>query len=244
MEGTKDSCGDLTAKLGSYNAHEVKSVASDSTAPYMPRLTSNKDKTFSFAGRKVAFVPQHLAFHELYLPEKPTITRIPINYIYTNGGFDHDECCHIYADRKEKKSRKQQQQNHQKEVPIVSRKKMHSLRSLLSRLKKALGKKGAPENIPSVRRNSPRVGNSSSPPDTTVKFHGEVTVFSLPSPTDYPSDVWSDLYLSEEDLELNMKRNRKEFDYDFRDWMNATEEEDMILSTQTGELMHPVHIAC
>mmetsp|Transcript_45473 Transcript_45473/g.68615 ORF Transcript_45473/g.68615 Transcript_45473/m.68615 type:complete len:249 (+) Transcript_45473:171-917(+) len=210
----------------------------------------NKEKTFPSTAPTETSAPQHYAFHDLYLPQITARTCIPINFICNHSHIDIDDYCHSYTGISGR-----HRQHMPKGSPKSSLKKKigksmqgNKIRNSLSNLKKAMGKKEGLERRAScskIIRPLPQSTKSlSSIHDPVVKFHSEVTVCSIPSADDYPCDVWSDLWLTEEDIIRSIKRNKKEFDYDFWDWKNATEEEDMVFCPQTGELMHPVHIDC
>jgi len=76
-----------------------------------------------------------------------------------------------------------------------------------------------------------------------VQFKEDVTIHEIPSFRDYSDQVRSTMWRNTSEIANDARRNRREFIADGFDWRCACEEESMFLDANSGELIHPVHVA-
>ena len=64
----------------------------------------------------------------------------------------------------------------------------------------------------------------------------------IPLRTEYSNHVKERLWSSSEELYANAARNSVEFSSEGWNWRTVIEDEDMLIHTGSGELIHPIHL--
>lgn len=75
-----------------------------------------------------------------------------------------------------------------------------------------------------------------------VKLKPEVCIIPIPSRTEYSCHIKNSLWSSSSELYTNALRNSIEFAAEGWNWRKATEDDQMVVHVDSGELIHPVHI--
>ena len=182
------------------------------------------------------------SYHELYLPEDKIPTYSSIRF---SNNMSMEECDRFYS------------QLHENESSTIE------INKATPRLKSDLPKRrcmAQPKIVESNRRKMARTSSfssqSSDATDTTssstnscssayrVMFQDSVTEYPIHRVEEFPMEIRSNIWSTGREVSLNKKRNKKEYKYDFCDWRGATEEDEMVLDTLTGELIHPAHLEC
>ena len=75
-----------------------------------------------------------------------------------------------------------------------------------------------------------------------VKLKPEVCIIPIPLRTEYSCHIKNSLWSSSSELYANALRNSIEFAAEGFDWRKVTEDDQMVVHVDSGELIHPVHI--
>lgn len=193
-------------------------------------------------------------FHDLYLPADTTAHQTPIRF---SGGMTHAQCeeyyraleleetrrtskrrrRQIFFNRRNSKSRKEVEFNATEEAQLVD------AIAITAPSGKAM-RRDSSSSVASTVSTSSCSSSSLSSEDSAasrISFHENVTVYPVRSIEDFPDDVWEATWKPRAEVRAHKKRSKKEYAWDGYDWQNATEEDDMIMDPETGELEHPVH---
>jgi len=98
------------------------------------------------------------------------------------------------------------------------------------------------EATPLVTGNSSMDGKltvTSAASHRAVRFMDKVECLDIPSHRDMDPATKQLIWSSSDQVHMNAQRNSMEYHSEGRNWMKATEEEDMILDDVTGEYVHP-----
>ena len=72
-----------------------------------------------------------------------------------------------------------------------------------------------------------------------VRFQSTIQITEIPSHIHYTKQVRESMWSSPSELARNERRNRHEFAADGRDWRSCKEEDEFVVWTPTGKLLHP-----
>uniref|UniRef100_A0A7R9W123 Uncharacterized protein n=1 Tax=Pseudictyota dubia TaxID=2749911 RepID=A0A7R9W123_9STRA len=75
-----------------------------------------------------------------------------------------------------------------------------------------------------------------------VSLKADVAVVPIPRREEYSDRIKERLWSSAAELYRNAARNAVEFASEGWNWRNVTEDEDMLVHSVSGELVHPVHL--
>eukprot|EP00550_Attheya_septentrionalis_P007268 CAMPEP_0198289420 /NCGR_PEP_ID=MMETSP1449-20131203/7603_1 /TAXON_ID=420275 /ORGANISM="Attheya septentrionalis, Strain CCMP2084" /LENGTH=292 /DNA_ID=CAMNT_0043987737 /DNA_START=81 /DNA_END=959 /DNA_ORIENTATION=- len=75
-----------------------------------------------------------------------------------------------------------------------------------------------------------------------VSLDNDVSIVPIPMRSEYTSRVRERLWSTSSELHQNATRNSIEFAAEGWNWRTVTEDEDMLVSTASGELIHPIHL--
>mmetsp|Transcript_17931 Transcript_17931/g.23753 ORF Transcript_17931/g.23753 Transcript_17931/m.23753 type:complete len:255 (-) Transcript_17931:99-863(-) len=232
---TNDDLEEITLPLEEEIPPEVTVVSEDDDD--QSRTESEDDNDDDMVASEVDDL-----YHELYLPEDKMPTYSSIRF---SNNMNMEECDRFHSQFDDYES------------------STIEINKVTSRLKSDLSKRRCmtrPKNIESSRRKMARTSSfssqSSDATDTTssstnscssvyrVMFLDSVTEYPVHTVEEYPMEIRSNIWSSGREVSQNKKRNKKEYKYDFCDWRGATEEDEMVLDTLTGELIHPAHLDC
>uniref|UniRef100_A0A6U3SMR2 Uncharacterized protein n=1 Tax=Ditylum brightwellii TaxID=49249 RepID=A0A6U3SMR2_9STRA len=82
---------------------------------------------------------------------------------------------------------------------------------------------------------------ASSDAQHKVTFRHDVKVVPIPMRNEYSRRLRTRLWAGREELHLNAQRNALEFEFEGWDWRTVTDDDDMYVCSQSGELIHPAH---
>ena len=88
-------------------------------------------------------------------------------------------------------------------------------------------------------RKSPIVSAKKS---TKIAFQDEVEVLPIPTRYEYSERIKSRIWSNRHELQENAERNALEFASEGWDWKKVKEDDHMFICSQSGELVHPVHL--
>lgn len=106
----------------------------------------------------------------------------------------------------------------------------------------------APLNDSTTTTNSPpselRTTTTSTTPSGSRKiaFQENVSVVPIPTRYEYSDRIKSKIWSNRAELHANAERNAIEFAAEGWNWRNVTEDEGMYICSQSGELVHPIHL--
>mmetsp|Transcript_3769 Transcript_3769/g.5087 ORF Transcript_3769/g.5087 Transcript_3769/m.5087 type:complete len:235 (-) Transcript_3769:275-979(-) len=168
------------------------------------------------------------SYHELYLPEDtmPSYTTIKFS-----NNMSPEECDSYYSHlaQNEDSTRGRDIYTRRRKLPCTLKRKIERSSSFSS------------QSTEATDTTSLSTDSSSSAP-SRVTFNDSVTEYPIHHFDEFPLEIRSNIWTAGRDVSINKKRNKKEYKYDFCDWRSATEEDEMVLDTLTGELIHPVHL--
>ena len=81
--------------------------------------------------------------------------------------------------------------------------------------------------------------STASPPQKQIRFNANVRITEIPSHIHYTRDVRESMWTTPRQMARNERRNRFEFTTEGRDWRECKEEEDFVVWSTTGKLLHP-----
>uniref|UniRef100_A0A7S2MBM0 Uncharacterized protein n=1 Tax=Helicotheca tamesis TaxID=374047 RepID=A0A7S2MBM0_9STRA len=99
---------------------------------------------------------------------------------------------------------------------------------------------GKPSSPPSAST-SASTESSIASADKGVTFRDEVKVVPIPMRTEYSRRMRERIWAGRDELHLNAQRNAVEFAFEGWDWRTVTDDDDMYVCSQSGELIHPAH---
>eukprot|EP00977_Amphora_coffeiformis_P024393 scaffold15695_cov160-Amphora_coffeaeformis.AAC.2 len=77
---------------------------------------------------------------------------------------------------------------------------------------------------------------------TKIAFQDQVEVLPIPTRYEYSERIKSRIWSNRHELQENAERNALEFASEGWDWKNVKEDDHMFICSQSGELVHPVHL--
>lgn len=77
---------------------------------------------------------------------------------------------------------------------------------------------------------------------TKIAFQDEVEVLPIPTRYEYSDRIKSRIWSNRHELQENAERNALEFASEGWDWKKVKEDDHMFICSQSGELVHPVHL--
>lgn len=77
---------------------------------------------------------------------------------------------------------------------------------------------------------------------TKIAFQDEVKVLPIPTRYEYSERIKSRIWSNRHELQENAERNALEFASEGWDWKKVKEDDHMFICSQSGELVHPVHL--
>jgi hypothetical protein len=86
---------------------------------------------------------------------------------------------------------------------------------------------------------SPNSTNSNS--TSTVQFHETVSVVEIPSRYQYSNRIKKFIWSNSYEISEMAERNTIEFESEGYDWRNVVMDDDMLIDSINGELIHPCH---
>jgi len=78
--------------------------------------------------------------------------------------------------------------------------------------------------------------------ESRVKLRPQVCIIPIPSRNEYSHHMKNSLWNTSEEIYTNALRNSVEFAAEGWNWRNVTEDEQMLVHIDSGQLIHPVHI--
>ena len=94
------------------------------------------------------------------------------------------------------------------------------------------------------RKMTPSAGaaKKSTKKSTKIAFQDEVEVLPIPTRYEYSERIKSRIWSNRHELQENAERNALEFASEGWDWKKVKEDDHMFICSQSGELVHPVHL--
>ncbi len=80
------------------------------------------------------------------------------------------------------------------------------------------------------------------PRKTRIMFQEDVEVMPIPTRYEYSDRIKSRIWSNRHELQENAERNAVEFASEGWNWRNVTEDDGMYICSQSGELVHPIHL--
>lgn len=80
------------------------------------------------------------------------------------------------------------------------------------------------------------------PRKTRIMFQEDVEVMPIPTRYEYSDRIKSRIWSNRHELQENAERNAVEFAAEGWNWRNVTEDDGMYICSQSGELVHPIHL--
>jgi hypothetical protein len=77
---------------------------------------------------------------------------------------------------------------------------------------------------------------------TRIMFQEDVEVMPIPTRYEYSDRIKSRIWSNRHELQENAERNAVEFASEGWNWRNVTEDDGMYICSQSGELVHPIHL--
>jgi hypothetical protein len=77
---------------------------------------------------------------------------------------------------------------------------------------------------------------------TRIMFQEAVEVMPIPTRYEYSDRIKSRIWSNRHELQENAERNAVEFASEGWNWRNVTEDDGMYICSQSGELVHPIHL--
>lgn len=77
---------------------------------------------------------------------------------------------------------------------------------------------------------------------TKIAFQDQVEVLPIPTRYEYSDRIKSRIWSNRHELQENAERNALEFASEGWDWKQVKEDDHMFICSQSGELVHPVHL--
>lgn len=101
----------------------------------------------------------------------------------------------------------------------------------------------APASTTTASTSSSSTTTSTKPKKTTkIAFQDKVEVLPIPTRYEYSDRIKSRIWSNRYELQENAERNALEFASEGWDWKNVKEDDHMFICSQSGELVHPVHL--